>query len=136
MTAPAIVNIFAPTPRTKPSACVNLGRSVFCRNKSKFSKRVETTVYFISINRRHRAAVPSFRLPNFSTKRSPNHWFYYGRRPIPPSKVIVSPLIYFRSGEAHATQARPISFSASGGKYRDRLFCVLTAVFLTGNREK
>ena len=31
ITGPAMVNIFAPTPRTKPSACVNLGRSVFCR---------------------------------------------------------------------------------------------------------
>lgn len=28
------MNIFAPTPRINPSACVNLGRSVFCRNGS------------------------------------------------------------------------------------------------------
>ena len=27
-----MVNIFAPTPRTKPSACVQVGHSVFCRN--------------------------------------------------------------------------------------------------------
>ena len=30
-TGPAMVNIFAPTPRMNPSAGVNLGRSVFCR---------------------------------------------------------------------------------------------------------
>lgn len=31
ITGPAIVNIFAPTPRMKPSADVKLGRNVFCR---------------------------------------------------------------------------------------------------------
>ena len=31
MTGPAIVNIFAPSPMIMPSACVNLGRSVFYR---------------------------------------------------------------------------------------------------------
>ena len=33
ITGPAMVNIFAPTPKIKPSAAVNIGRSVFCRNK-------------------------------------------------------------------------------------------------------
>ena len=32
----AIVKILAPTPKIKPSACVNLGRSVFCRNHSDY----------------------------------------------------------------------------------------------------
>ena len=36
-----------------------------------------------------------------------------GRRPMPPSSVSVSPLIYLKSGEASATQARPISSSGS-----------------------
>lgn len=31
ITDPAMVNILAPTPRMKPSACGQLGRSVFCR---------------------------------------------------------------------------------------------------------
>mgnify|MGYP003312728787 CR=1 FL=1 len=35
----------------------------------------------------------------------------YGLKPKPPSSVMVSPVIYFRSGEARATQARPMSFS-------------------------
>ena len=37
----------------------------------------------------------------------------YGLNPIPPSRVIVSPLMYLKSGEASCTQTRPISFSTS-----------------------
>ncbi len=39
--------------------------------------------------------------------------YFYGLKPIPPSKVMVSPLIYLRSGEVSATTALPISFSES-----------------------
>lgn len=37
----------------------------------------------------------------------------YGRNPMPSSSVMVSPLIYLKSGDASCTQARPISFSTS-----------------------
>lgn len=37
----------------------------------------------------------------------------YGRWPMPPSSVRVSPFIYLKSGEASCTQTRPISSSAS-----------------------
>ena len=35
----------------------------------------------------------------------------YGRSPMPPSSVMVSPLINLKSGEDSCTQARPISVS-------------------------
>ena len=35
----------------------------------------------------------------------------YGRSPMPPSSVIVSPLMNLKSGEDSCTQARPISVS-------------------------
>ena len=37
----------------------------------------------------------------------------YGRRPMPPSSVMVSPLMNLKSGLASCTQARPISSSGS-----------------------
>lgn len=37
----------------------------------------------------------------------------YGLKPIPPSRVRVSPERYLKSGEASCTQTRPISFSTS-----------------------
>ena len=37
----------------------------------------------------------------------------YGRKPMPPSKVMVSPFMYFKSGDTRATQARPMSSSGS-----------------------
>ena len=40
----AIVNILAPTPKIKPSACVNLGRSVLCRVGSYFLDITQITV--------------------------------------------------------------------------------------------
>ena len=36
MTGPAMVNILAAVPRIKPSACVQVGRSVLCRVGSCF----------------------------------------------------------------------------------------------------
>ena len=38
---------------------------------------------------------------------------YYGLKPSPPSSVIVSPVIYLKSGEANWTQTLPISSSLS-----------------------
>lgn len=37
----------------------------------------------------------------------------YGLCPMPPSSVMVSPVIYLKSGEASCTHTRPISSSAS-----------------------
>ena len=53
----------------------------------------------------------------------------YGRNPMPPSSVMVSPLIYLKSGDASCTQARPISFSTSpkcpiGGIFTFALNCL------------
>jgi len=41
ITGPAMVNIFAPTPRMKRSACVNLGRSVFFETGKIISNRIK-----------------------------------------------------------------------------------------------
>ena len=50
MTGPAIVNILAAVPRTNPSACVKLGRSVFCRNGSTlFDTARKTGIYSRSL---------------------------------------------------------------------------------------
>ncbi len=39
--------------------------------------------------------------------------FSYGRRPSPPSRVIVSPVIYLKSGVANCTHTRPMLSSGS-----------------------
>ena len=56
----------------------------------------------------------------FSWLNNNLHWHFsfllvsnYGRNPIPPSSVNVSPLIYLKSGDASCTHTRPISFSVS-----------------------
>lgn len=50
---------------------------------------------------------------------------FYGRSPMPPSSVIVSPFIYLKSPPAIWTQTRPMSFSTSPSRPAGgmRTFC-------------
>jgi len=59
--APQQENIFAPTPRMNPSACVKLGRSVFVETSQYFSKQIKFEL--VSIRFEQRMHSPGYLLP-------------------------------------------------------------------------
>ena len=55
ITGPAMVNIFAPTPKMKPSACVKLGPIYSCSIRTKFFENHVDLVRIVVFPRKHLA---------------------------------------------------------------------------------